>query len=148
MNIVKWDPFRELGTIQARVNRLFNETPLGPMEREGFFIADWAPPVDIEETDKEYLIKAELPEVAKEDVKVEMLEGVLTIEGERKHEKEEKGKKFHKVERSYGKFVRQFALPIEVEAAKIQAEFKDGMLNVHLPKTVVAKPKPIEVKVA
>ena len=115
---------------------------------DGPFFADWAPPVDVQETDKEYLIKAELPEVKKEDVKVDVLDGVLTIEGERTQEKEEKGKKFHKVERSYGKFVRQFALPTEVDAAKVQAEFKDGMLNVHLPKTAVAKPKAIEVKVA
>ena len=77
-----------------------------------------------------------------------MLDGVLTIEGERNQEKEEKGKKFHKIERSYGKFVRQFALPAEVEAGKVQAEYKDGMLNVHLPKTAMAKPKTIEVKVA
>ena len=94
------------------------------------------------------MIKAELPDVPKENVKVEMLDGVLTIEGERKREKEEKGKKFHKVERAYGTFVRQFALPSEVEATKIQAEFKDGMRNVHLPTTAAAKPKGIEVKVA
>lgn len=77
-----------------------------------------------------------------------MLDGVLTIEGERTQEKEEKGKKFHRVERAYGKFVRQFALPTEVEAAKVQAEFKDGMLNVHLPKSASAKPRSVEVKVA
>ena len=138
MNIVKWSPFRELEDIQTRLNRFFNETPFG----------DWAPPVDIQETDKEYLIKAELPEVKKEDVKVEMLDGVLTIQGERRQEKEEKGKKFHKMERSYGTFVREFSLPSEVDATKIAAEFKDGMLNIHLPKTANAKPKAIEVKVA
>ncbi|HYM22879.1 MAG TPA: Hsp20/alpha crystallin family protein [Vicinamibacterales bacterium] len=148
MNIVKWTPFRELEDISTRLNRFFNETPVRTTDGNGFFFADWAPPVDIEETDKEYLIKAELPGIAKENVKVEMLDGVLTIEGERKTEREEKGKKVHKVERSYGKFVRQFALPNEVEAARIQAEFKDGMLNVHLPKTAAAKPKAIEVKVA
>jgi HSP20 family protein len=149
MNIVRWNPFRELEDVQTRLNRLFGETPMRDAGGgDNVFFADWAPPVDIEENDKEYLIKAELPEVAKENVKVEMLDGVLTIEGERKQEKEEKGKKFHKVERSYGRFVRQFALPKEVEAAKIQAEFKEGMLNVHLPKTATAKPKAIEVKVA
>ena len=84
----------------------------------------------------------------KEDVKVEVLDGVLTIQGERTQEKEEKGKKFHKVERSYGKFVRQFALPTDVEATKVQAEYKDGVLNVHLPKTAAAKPTSVEVKVA
>jgi HSP20 family protein len=148
MNIVKWTPFRELEDMQTRLNRFFGEAPMRAPEGDGVFFADWAPPVDVEETDKEYLIKAELPDVPKENVKVEMLDGVLTIVGERKRETEEKGKKFHKVERSYGKFVRQFALPAEVEAAKIQAEFKDGMLNVHLPKTTAAKPKAIEVKVA
>lgn len=148
MNIIKWSPFRELEDIQTRLNRVFNETPLRKTEGTAPFFADWAPPVDIEETEKEYLIKAELPEIDKENVKVEMLEGILTIEGERKREKEEKGKKFHTVERSYGKFVRQFALPMEVDATKIQADFKNGMLNVHLPKTAAAKPKAIEVKVA
>ena len=148
MNIVKWNPFRELEDIQTRLNRVFNEAPLRRPDGDGFFFANWAPPVDIQETDKEYLIKAELPEVKKENVKVEMLDGVLTIEGERTQEKEEKGKKFHKVERAYGKFVRQFALPTEVEATKVQAEFKDGMLNVHLPKSAGAKPKTVEVKVA
>jgi HSP20 family protein len=148
MNIVKWSPFRDLEDMQSRLNRLFGEAPMRSFEGDGVFFADWAPPVDVEETDKEYLIKAELPDVPKENVKVEMLDGVLTIEGERKRDKEEKGKKFHKVERSYGKFTRQFALPSQVEAEKIRAEFKDGMLNVHLPKTAAAKPKAIEVKVA
>jgi len=148
MNIVKFNPFRELEDIQTRLNRFFTDTPLRKMEGNGLFFSDWAPPVDIQETEKEYLIKAELPEMKKEDVKVEVLDGVLTIEGERAQEKEEKGKKFHKVERSYGKFVRQFALPAEVEAAKVEAEYKDGVLNVHLPKTAVAKPTTVTVKVA
>ena len=148
MNLVKMTPFRELEEIQSRLNRFFSETLPRRIDDEARFFGDWAPPVDIQETDKEYLIKAELPEMKKEDVKVEMLDGVLTIEGERKQEKEEKGKKFHKVERSYGKFVRQFALPSEVEPTKVEAEYKDGVLNVHLPKTVAAKPKQIEVKVA
>jgi HSP20 family protein len=148
MNIVKWHPFRELEDIQARLNRVFGEPMPRRTGEEGVFFADWAPPVDIQETEKEYLIKAELPGVKKEEVKVEMLDGVLSIEGERKQEKEEKGKRFHKVERSYGTFVRQFALPTGVDATKIEAEFKEGMLNVHLPKTEVAKPKAVEVKVA
>lgn len=148
MDIIRWNPFHELEDIQTRLNRFFNEVPARRLEKDGLFFADWAPLVDIQETDQEYLIKAELPEVKKEDVKVEVLDGVLTIEGERTQEKEEKGKKFHKVERSYGKFVRQFSLPMEVEAAKVRADYKDGVLNVHLPKTVAAKPKTVEVKVA
>jgi len=148
MNLVKWNPLRELEDIQAGLNRFFNDAQLRRPEVNGPFFADWAPAVDIQETDKEYLIKAELPEVKKEDVKVEVVDGVLTIGGERTQEKQEKGKKFHKVERLYGTFVRQFALPTEVDAAKVQAEYKDGMLNVHLPKTAAAKPKTVEVRVA
>lgn len=94
------------------------------------------------------MIKADLPDVKKEDVKVEFEDGLLTVEGERKQEKEEDGKKFHKIERAYGKFVRRFVLPTEVDAANLSAEFKDGVLNVHLPKTAIAKPKAITVKVA
>jgi HSP20 family protein len=148
MNIVKWNPLRELEEIQTRLNRFFPEFVNPRPENETPFFTDWTPAVDVTETEKEYLIKAELPELKREDVKVDVLDGVLTIEGERKQEKEEKGKRFHKVERAYGKFIRQFTLPTEVEAEEVQAEFKDGMLNVHLPKTAVAKPKAVEVKVA
>ena len=84
----------------------------------------------------------------KEDVKVELPDGTLTIEGERQQEKEEKGKTFHKIEREYGKFLRRFAMPSEVDASKVQADFKNGVLNVHLPKSAAAKPKAIDVKVS
>ena len=108
---------------------------------------DWAPRVDIAETDTEFTIKAEIPEVKKEDVKVTVDSGVLTIRGERKQEKEEKDKKFHRVERYYGSFTRSFSLPDNVDESKIEASFKDGMLNLQIPKTEAAKPKAIEVKV-
>jgi HSP20 family protein len=148
MNIVKFNPFRELEDIQTRLNQFFTDAPIRKVEGNGLFFSDWAPAVDIQETEKEYLIKAELPEIKKEDVKVEVLDHVLTIQGERTQEKEEKGKKFHKMERSYGKFIRQFALPNEVEATKVEAQYKDGVLNVHLPKTAAAKPTAVEVNVA
>ena len=147
MGLVRWDPFRELEDVQFRLNRLFGgrlEAPAG----DGLTFGDWAPAVDIRETDKEYLIKADLPEVKKEDVKVEFQDGFLTLEGERRHEKEEKGTTFHKVEREYGKFVRRFAMPTEIDTARVQADFKEGVLNVHLPKSANALPKTIEVKVA
>ncbi len=108
---------------------------------------DWAPRVDIAETDKAFEIKAEIPEVNKEDVKVTIDNGVLTIRGERKQEKEEEGKKFHRIERYYGSFTRSFTLPDNVDENKIKASFKDGMLNLQILKTEVAKPKAIEVKV-
>jgi HSP20 family protein len=148
MNIVRWDPFRELEGMQARLNRMFGERPLRGIDSENLSFAAWAPAVDIQETDTEYIVKADLPEVKREDVKVEFEDGVLTVEGERKQDKEEKGKKFHKIEREYGKFVRRFALPTEVDAARLSAEFKEGVLNVHLPKSLNGKAKAISVKVA
>jgi HSP20 family protein len=103
--------------------------------------------VDISEDDKEYLIKAEVPEMKKEEIKINVHDDVLAISGERKYEKEEKGKKYHRVERAYGSFVRTFALPEDADGSKVSAEYKDGVLKVHLPKSEKAKPKAIEVKV-
>jgi len=107
---------------------------------------DWAPRVDIVETDKAFVIKAEIPEVNKEDVKVTVHNGVLTIQGERKQE-EEKGKKFHRVERYYGSFTRSFTLPDNADETKVTASFTGGMLNLQIEKTEEAKPRSIEVKV-
>ena len=104
--------------------------------------------MDITEDDKEYLVKADLPEVKKEDVKVTVENGVLIITGERKFEKEEKDKRYHRLERSYGNFLRSFTLPGAADGSKVSAEFKDGVLKVRLPKTEKAKPKAVEVKVA
>ena len=134
--------------MQSRLNRLFGEAPFPRTGENGMSFSGWSPAVDVQETDKEYLIKADLPDVKKEDVKVELLDGTLTIEGERQQEKEEKGKTFHKIEREYGKFLRRFAMPSEVDASKVQADFKNGVLNVHLPKSATAKPKAIDVKVS
>lgn len=147
MEIVKWNPFRELEEIQHRLNRMFTDTAprLGD---EPFFVADWAPPVDIRETDQAFAVTVDLPDVKKEDIKVEMHNGTLTIEGERKKEQEEKKEKFHRIERQYGAFVRRFTMPAEVDEAKVVAEFKDGVLNITLPKAVAAVVKPVEVKVA
>ncbi len=110
-------------------------------------VSQWTPLVDIIEDNNEYLVKAELPELKKEEVKVNVENGQLTISGERKSEKEEKGKKFHRIERSYGSFLRSFTLPESVNADTVSAEFKDGVLSVHLPKDEKAKPKSIEVTV-
>ncbi len=104
--------------------------------------------VDITEDDKEYLIKAELPEIKKEDVKITVQNNVLAISGERKYEKEEKDKKYHRVERAYGSFLRSFTLPEDADGSKVAAEYKDGILTVHLPKSEKAKPKSIDVKVS
>ncbi|HSA84949.1 MAG TPA: Hsp20/alpha crystallin family protein [Nitrospira sp.] len=149
MALVRWDPFRELEEVSDRLNRMFARPAARTSNgNETMIVADWTPSVDISETESEYQIKAEIPDVKKEDVKVTVEDGVLTIQGERKQEKEEKGKKFHRIERSYGSFVRTFSLPDVIEEEKVKAEFKDGVLNLHLPKSEKAKPKAIEVKVA
>ncbi|MGB7790021.1 MAG: Hsp20/alpha crystallin family protein [Terrimicrobiaceae bacterium] len=145
--LTKWNPFRELEDIQNRLSSLFGRTPTGGLGEEAMTVSEWTPLVDIVEDDKEYLIKAELPEVKKEDVKVTVDNGVLTITGERKFEKEEKGRKYHRVERGYGSFTRSFALPEGAAGDKISAEFKEGVLKVHLAKSGEAKPKSIDVKV-
>jgi HSP20 family protein len=145
MALVKWEPFSELEEIQSRLNRFFGSTRAGD---EAIAVADWSPAMDVQETSHEYAIKADLPDVKKDDVKVTLEHGVLAIEGERRFEKEEKDKKFHRIERSYGKFVRRFALPTEVDAAKVKAEFKDGVLSVVLPKSANAVAQTIDVKVA
>lgn len=149
MSIVRWDPFQELSEMSNRLNRLFNRTNVqAPNEGAELTTFDWAPTVDIVETAEDFQVKAELPEVKKEDVKVSIDDGVLRIEGERKQEKEEKGRKFHRIERSYGSFMRSFTLPDNVDETKMRAEYKDGLLNVRLPKTEKAKPRSIEVKVS
>jgi len=109
---------------------------------------EWSPLVDISEDEREYLIKAELPEVKKEDVKVTAEEGTLTIMGERKFENGEQGKKYHRVERAYGTFGRSFALPPDANPAQVSAEFKEGVLTVHLVKDEKAKPRQIEVTIS
>ena len=146
--LMRWDPFRELEEMSDRLNRMFARPATRTNGKETMIVADWTPTVDISETDGEYQIKAEIPDVKKEDVKVTLEDGVLTIQGERKQEKEEKGKKYHRIERSYGSFVRSFSLPELIDEEKVKAEFKEGVLNLHLPKSEKGKPKAIEVKVA
>lgn len=147
---MRWDPFKEMDETQNRLARFLGLTPGRPGSggQEAMTVTEWAPRVDIAEDDKEWLVKADLPEVKKEDVKLTVENGVLTITGERKFEKEEKSKKYHRIERAYGNFLRSFTLPDAADAAKVTAEFKDGVLKVHLPKSEIAKPKSIEVKVA
>ena len=149
MNLTKWDPFRELEDMTQRLNRIFGHSLVAKDKgSEAIKDAAWAPAVDVSETDSEYTIKAEIPEVKKEDVKVTLQNGVLTIQGERKEEKEEKGKRYHRIERSYGSFLRSFDVPANVDESKTKADFKDGVLTLSLPKSEQAKPKSIEVKVS
>ena len=146
--LTRWNPLRELEEFQNRILSAFNPAPSRRGNgQESLTMAEWMPVVDISEDDKEYVITAELPEVKKEDVRVTVENGVLTITGERKFEKEEKNRKWHRVERAYGNFARTFALPDDGDAAKVKAEFKDGVLKVRVAKNEAARPKQIEVKV-
>ena len=146
MNLTRWDPFRELEEMSGRLNRL-----VGPAARVGdlgMTMPDWTPAIDVQETDVEYTLKADLPAVKKEDVHVNVRDGTLSVSGERQQEKEEKGRRFHRVERAYGRFERRMTLPADVDPSKVAAEFKDGLLQVHLPKSAVKTPPSVEVKVS
>lgn len=147
--LTRWDPFKEMEDVQGRLAKFFGwPARAANGGKELMTVAEWAPSVDIVEDEKEWLVKTDLPDVKKEDVKVTVEDGVLAITGERKFEKEEKGKKYHRIENSYGNFFRSFTLPDGADGSKVTAEFKDGVLKVRLPKSEKAKPKAVEVKVA
>ncbi|SFR65735.1 heat shock protein Hsp20 [Marinobacter daqiaonensis] len=148
-NISRWNPISEFEDLLDRYNRHFG-LPRAPGEREGkdlFRRSDWAPAVDIRETGDSFVIDAELPGMRKEDVKVTVHEGVLTIQGERKQEEETDSEKLHRVERVYGSFLRRFTLPDNVDDNSVKASFNNGVLSVTLKKTEPAEPKSIEVEV-
>lgn len=148
--LTRWNPWKELEEMEKRLTSVFGpSSPSGVTDnKEAMSVAQWSPLVDITEDEKEYIVKAEIPEMKKEDIKINVHDDVLAITGERQYEKEEKGKKYHKVERAYGSFMRRFTLPEDADGSKVSAEYKDGILNVHLPKSEKAKPKAIEIKVA
>ena len=147
--ITTWNPYHELERLQDRVLRAMRLTP-AQSDQEGntlLTLSDWTPAVDITEDEKEYLITADLPQVAKEDVKVVVENGSLIIRGERKRESIHQDRKVHRTERSYGRFVRSFSLPDDADGNAVSATFKDGALRVSLPKSEEKKPKHIEVNV-
>ena len=151
MAVVRWDPLRELEQMADRLNRVMSRPEGGTLSGNGkevMTVADWVPSVDISETEGEYAIQAELPGVKKDAVKVTVENGVLTIQGERRQEQATSGRKHHRIERSYGLFVRSFTLPDTVDEGNVRAEYADGMLHLHLPKSEKAKPKQIDVKIA
>lgn len=149
MNLVKWDPFKELEDVSTRLNRLFGRPGLpAEPDREMLAVSDWMPSVDISETDNAYLVKAEIPGVSKEDVKVTIEDGMLTLQGERKQEQEDKGKKFHRIERSYGCFMRSFRIPDDADDTAAKAEFKDGLLNITLNKSQKTRSNAVNVSIS
>jgi HSP20 family protein len=142
MNITRWEPFREVEEMFRQYSPFFSRA----LRRNGES-GEWMPVADISETDKEYLIKAELPEVKKEDVKVTLDNGVITISGERRHEKEQKDANEIRVESFYGTFSRSFSLPENIDANTIRAETKDGVLRVRIPKTQATSPQAVSIEV-
>lgn len=145
-----WDPFREMEDLSRRFDQLLGSSWLssrGDGQRESLSLPEWSPSVDIAETENAYEIKAQLPGVKKEDVKVNLEQGVLTIQGERRQEKEEKDKKLHRVESAYGSFMRRFSLPEDVQEDNIDASYRDGMLMITIPKSEQRSPKARQIDV-
>ena len=142
MKLAKWDPFREMEGLLSRQDWPFRGGAMSAVEG-----SDWAPRVDIGETDKAFTIKADIPGVKREEVKISIEDRVLSIRGESRQEKENKDEKMHRIERFYGSFSRSFTLPENVDIDKIDAAFKDGLLTLVIPKSDVARPKSVEVKI-
>ena len=147
MSLIRWDPFSDVDSLFNRMlSGSFSRWPQLTLERNGTK-PEWAPSADISETEKEYVIRAELPAVRKEDVKVTLDEGTLTITGERTQQKEDKNERFHRVESFYGSFERSFALPGNINADAVRCESKDGILTIHIPKTETPKSKTKQIAV-
>ena len=146
MRVIKWEPFRDVDDV---FDRFFAES-MRRWPRQGAATQpprEWAPAADVSETDGEYLIKAELPEVRKEDVSITVQDGVLTLAGERKQEKVEEQEKIHRIERFYGSFARRFALPENADEQGIRAESRDGVIVIHIPKQRVVEPQPRQIQI-
>jgi HSP20 family protein len=148
MAIVRWEPFRDLLTLQERMNRMFDESYRGRQAGEDWALGgSWAPAVDIYETDGSIVLQAELPGLDPKDVDVRVENNVLTLRGQRKFDETVTKDNYHRVERSYGSFTRSFTLPSEVDTEKIQANYRDGVLRLTLPTREEAKPKQIAINV-
>ena len=153
MTLVKFNPTRDLLNVEIEFNRMFNtlgsrfgKTHKGEIDEE-YDNSVWTPLTDISEDNENFYLKADLPGIKKEDVKISYTDDTISISGERSQEKETKEKKFHRIERSYGKYYRSFNVPTEIKEDKIKAEFKDGHLTITIPKADEVKPKEIDIKV-
>ena len=146
MRVIKWEPFRDVDDVFDRfVAETLRRWPR--QAAEGQAALDWAPAADVSETEAEYLIKADLPEVRKEDVSITVQDGVLTLSGERRQEVRAENEKVHRVERAYGSFARRFALPENADELSIRAESRDGVILIHIPKQKVVQPQPRQIEI-
>lgn len=146
-DLVKWDPFNEMQSFHDDMNRVFTDFFGRVPGRRALAEGLWAPLMDIEETKDELVVKAEIPGMTKEDIKIQIANDVLSISGERKHEEESKDKTYHRIERVYGKFQRIIRLPTEVQSSKTKAAYENGVLTIHIPKSEEVKPREIAIEV-
>lgn len=145
--VTRWEPLRELSSLQNRVNRLFHES-YGPEGREeNLMTSTFAPAVDVYEDEHQVTLKIEIPGIDEKDVDIRVENNTLTVQGERKFEKEEKEENFRRVERQYGSFTRTFTLPSTIDADRVQASYDKGILKISLPKKAEAKPKQIKISI-
>jgi HSP20 family protein len=144
MTLVRWRPLRDIGSIQDEMNRLFSAM-MSPSERSTG-VEEWIPAVDISETDDGFVVTADVPGMKAEDIKITVTNNTLTLKGEKKNVREDKKENYHRIERSYGSFERTFALPSGVESEDIRAKYKDGVLELRLPKSREAKPQEIKIE--
>ena len=149
MALIRWDPFREMSALQERMNQLFSDVRgQGNVREEELIRSTWIPAVDIFETPEAVVLKAELPGITAQDISVEVKDNILTLKGEKKFEKETKEENYHRMERSYGSFQRAFTLPETVQQEKAKAKFRDGILEIALPKVEEARPRQIKVEIS
>ena len=146
MSLVRWDPFADVENLFNRMMPRRGHWPRLSVEEDGGVTFEWSPSADISETDKEFVVRADLPGLKKDDVKVTFNDGLLTIQGERKQHKEETKEKYHRVENYYGSFSRAFSLPENIKAEAISCDSRDGVLTVHIPKSEQKKPKEITIQ--
>jgi HSP20 family protein len=140
----RYDPFNDIRSLQSQMNRLFEPFWSRPGE-EDLVSGTWVPAVDVEEIGDEIVLRAELPGMKQEDIDISFNDGILTIRGERQFEKETQEKTWHRIERSYGSFVRSFTMPRSVDAGRITADYRDGVLAIHVPKREESKPRQIKI---
>jgi len=141
MQLIRWNPYRSLISLPDEIERFFSDFGLDTRASDTV----WSPSVDLAENDDSYEVKAEIPGMKREDIKVSYRDDVLMLTGEKKQEKENKDKNYHRIERAYGRFERSFWLPKEVKADEIKAQYKNGVLSISIPKAEEVKPKEIEV---
>ena len=147
MQLARWDPFREFGSLQDRINRMFEDVTRGlPAIGDGFETGAWIPAVDIHETDNSFVVTADLPGMKKDDIRVDLRDNTLTLSGEKKFEETTSKDNYLRVERSYGSFYRSLMLPSNVDANNIKASYKEGVLQLTIPKKEEAKPKQIKIE--